>query len=123
MSSLSYGKSFADFIKRSGGMWKLLLPAALGILLIVFGAMGGAESAVSAPESETLTLEQLCAEVEGVGECRAVISRSDSGEVTGVVILCEGAESPAVRLRLTELAKALYGVGANKICIEKIRGG
>ena len=120
MSSLSYGKSFLDFIKRSGGVWKFLLPAALGILLIFFGAMGGTEDSPSASVTDADALAALCSEVEGVGECRAVISRSDSGEVEGVVILCQGAESAEVRMRLVELVRALFGVGANKICIERI---
>lgn len=123
MSSLSSDKSFFDFVKRSGGMWKFILPMALGILLIVFGVYGGQRSdSVTASVADGEALAELCSAVEGVGECRAVINRSDSGEICGVVILCDGADSVAVRLRLTELVRALLGVGANKICIEKING-
>ncbi len=123
MSSLSSDKSFSDFVKRSGGLWKFILPAALGILLIVFGVYGKSGSdSVPTVAADGEALAELCSAVEGVGECRAVINRSDSGEITGVVILCDGADSDVVRLRLTELVRALLGVGANKICIEKING-
>ena len=50
-----------------------------------------------------------------------MINYNEDGDVFGVIILCEGAESVTVRERLSDLLSSLYGIGANRISILKIR--
>ncbi len=121
MSSLSGKGGFLEYVRRSGGLLKIIIPAALGLLLLFVGTVGFGDGESAAPTvGEESSVCELCSQVEGAGECRVMITRSDSGEAVGVVVLCEGADSPSVRLRITELLRALLGVGANRIRVEKI---
>ena len=45
------------------------------------------------------------------------------GEVFAVAILCEGAESPKVRQKLTELVCSIYGIGSNRVTIQPLAKG
>ena len=50
-----------------------------------------------------------------------MITYSGDGEVYAVAVLCDGAESALVRERLTSLVCSLFGVGANRVEILKIK--
>ena len=43
-----------------------------------------------------------------------------NGEVYAVAVICRGADNPKVRERLTELITSMYGIGANRISIQKM---
>ena len=61
--------------------------------------------------------------MEGVGECRVMMTYyPDSNEerVYAVLVLCEGAESPDVRERITSLCCSLYGIGSHRVEIQKL---
>jgi hypothetical protein len=45
------------------------------------------------------------------------------GEVFAVAILCEGAESPRVQKKLTELVCSMYGIGSNRVTIQPLAKG
>ena len=63
---------------------------------------------------------EICSMTEGVGDCRVMITYTDSGDVFGVAILCEGAESAQVRDRLTSLICSVFGIGSHRVEILKI---
>lgn len=96
----------------------LLFAVALIFLSSLFSeGAGGAES-----DSLEQALIEMCASVEGVGECEVMITYrgDDKNEIYAVAILCEGADSVNVRADLTELVGSLFGIGANRIAILKI---
>ena len=119
MNTVSEG--FADFLKKWKGA-RLLLPLLLiGIVLLVAGAFSD-KSSEEPLSSEEERLGALCSGVEGVGECRVMISyeetgRNSSDKVVGVAVVCEGGGSVAVQNRICMLITSLYGIGANRICI------
>jgi hypothetical protein len=39
--------------------------------------------------------------------------------VESVIVICDGADSSQVRLTLTEMLSSFFGIGANRIRIEK----
>ena len=41
----------------------------------------------------------------------------------GCVVVCTGADSPAVRLDVTNAVAAYTGLGSNEICIIKMKSG
>lgn len=118
--SRSSNLGFKDYIGRCGGLRKFLLPALVGLVLLAIGIFGGIGGGAGTPDEEE-RLAALCSSVDGVGECRAVITYSRSGEVSGVALICEGADSVRVRARLVSLVRSLYGVGANSVFIESGR--
>lgn len=67
-------------------------------------------------------LADMCSEIDGVGECRVMITYSEDGEsVYAVAVLCDGGDSVAVRERITELMVSLFGIGSNRISVLKIK--
>ena len=88
------------------------------VLLMLGGNLKGGE------ESESFTLEErtaeLCSLVNGVGECRVMITYGDDESVYAVAVLCDGAEAVSVQREITELTTSLFGIGANRVTILKI---
>jgi len=118
MRKLKSDRSFTDFIR--GGKLSALLPLLIiGVLLLLIPSLynGGGSGESGAPTGEE-RLYEMCSLVEGVGECKVMITYSEGGdEVYAVAVLCEGAESAAVRARLVELIGSLYGIGSNRIAV------
>lgn len=55
----------------------------------------------------------------GSGE-EPLVEKQIEPQVRGVMILCEGAENPVVKQRVTEAVKTVLGIPASRICVEKI---
>ena len=114
-------------------MFKVGLLAALGLILIFFGT--GGDRAVNT-SLEAVSLEdkvaELCSSLEGVGNCRVLISYEEKNlgygkgteeVICGIVVVCEGGDNSKVRARITSMLSALYGIGSNRIQIEKLGTG
>lgn len=111
--------SIKSFLKSHRSLLGVAVIFAASLLLIIFPGAEGEKG--GAPESEAATLSALCSSVLGVGECEAMISYSPSGEVAAVAVICEGADTPAVRAALTDMISSLYGIGSNRISILKAK--
>ena len=104
----------------------ILIALALGLLLLFAGRE---DSATVSLEEEGLEerIATACSTVDGVGECSVYIyfskgdSRDKTETVESVIVVCEGAESVDVRLRLTEMLSSFFGIGTNRIRIEKMQ--
>ena len=113
-------KPFSGFLSglRGGGRLAILLALLLvGVGMILLGRGGEAEKN-SATLSEELA--ELCSMVEGVGECRVMLTESEGGEVVSVAILCDGGDRVEVRAALTDVISELFGIGTNRISIHKL---
>lgn len=115
-------KSFRDFLGSGSYAVKVGIVAILALVLILVGSPGsGAESKDATSEEERLA--EICSLAEGVGECRVMVTYREvdgESEVYAVAVLCQGAESPNVRERITSLICSLYGIGAHRVEIVKI---
>ena len=93
----------------------------LGLALFFYTPSEGESAA-----GELTDTAQMCAAVEGVGECRVALTHKkdkngkETDEVFSVAVICEGADDVSVRARLTELITSLYGIGANRVSIVKL---
>lgn len=106
-----------DAAERLGGMkYVLLVAAVVGIALLAMPS-----GSLSAGEEESVTeearLEALLSQIEGVGEVEALLSDS------GAAIVCQGADSAAVRLQIAQAVRCYTGLGADKIQIFKMTEG
>ena len=107
---------FLAWLRRDGRGWVLPLLALVGILFLILPGRVGSEGT----SDGTSEVESLCASIEGVGECRIMLSYADDGRsVQAVAVICDGADRLEVRHRLTELLSSFYGIGYNRISIEK----
>ena len=134
-----------EFLKKSPGVLRMGAILLLGVLLLLF-ATGGKEEkkeeAEGALSEYGALLEQslasLCAEVEGVGRVRVMVTFERGEEalyqgsvkiasvpprVMGVAVLCSGGGDASVRAALTEMLGALLGVGANRISVLTLAQG
>ena len=118
------GTTLSELIGRRGVLFAALL-LGLGLLLIFFGSgeSGVADTAVQTDEER---LAELCSRMEGVGECYAYIFFEEgdgyrSEDVpSGIAVVCEGGDNARVRARLSEVISSLFGIGTNRIRIEKL---
>ncbi len=114
---------FFAFIKKRD---KKLLVLISAIVLVAFMLMlfGGEDKDVGGEdaEDEEKKLCRLCSEIEGVGECRVMITYRD-GEVFAVAIVCRGANNYKVREALIELVTSIYGIGSNRVSIQPLASG
>ena len=50
-----------------------------------------------------------------------LLTRIDPAKYLGALILCQGADRPAVKLALTEAVSKITGLGADRICVLKMK--
>ena len=113
-------KNFLKYIKDKRGVALAVIALALGIILIFLGGResDGEASGVTDVEER---LAVACSGVDGVGECLVLVNYSPSGGVESVIVICDGADSVEVRSRLYGMISAFFGIGTNRIRVEKRR--
>lgn len=52
---------------------------------------------------------------------QGIVTRIDPAEYLGAVVLCQGADSPSVRLAIIEAVSKITGLGADSICVLKMK--
>ena len=106
---------FLAWLRGDKRVFLLFAVAAVGVLLLAL------PSVISSAEKtgEVTDIETLCGAIDGVGECRVLLSL-DGETVVAVAVICEGGDRLDVRHRLTELLSSFYGIGYNRISIERM---
>lgn len=118
-------KSFIKFFSEKKDVAKIALVLGLGLILIFIGS-GSYDTVEAEPDVEE-RIAAVCSDVDGVGNCSVLVyytpsSRGDEQKkVESVIVICEGADSLTVRLTLTEMLSSFFGIGTNRIRIEKMR--
>ena len=121
---------FISSVKKKGGLLPVLI-VLLGVALLIFGiASSGTDSTDgTGTEDEEERLAELLTMIDGVGECRVMITYTTERvgygsevvrHVEGVAVLCTGGNDPSVKKRITEMTSALYSIGSNKVRVEKL---
>lgn len=93
-----------------------LLVLLLGVVLMLLPSGKTEARTEKTAESGELRLQELLTATEGVGEAQVLISDS------GVVVVCRGADSAAVRLAILRAVGSYTGFGSDKITILKLAG-
>ena len=116
---------FIKFFKEKKDATKILIVLALGLILVFLGSKSDETLEVEAGIEEKIAT--ACSGVDGVGDCSVLVyyapidSRTDEAKVESVIVICEGADSVEVRLTLTEMLSSFFGIGTNRIRIEKMK--
>ncbi len=111
---------------------KIAFLVGLGLLLIFFG-MGGNDTAVTPAAADTIEadIRELCSSLEGVGQCRVLVTyeekslgygKGTESIISGIAVVCEGGESVAVKQRVSSVLSSVFGIGTNRIRVEKLDG-
>ncbi len=114
-------------LRRAAGKYKYAVAVGLlGVLLMLLPS-GGSRSPRAAPDAPEgradvrAEMEAALSAFDGVGRLRLVLTGdAESGRWTGALVVCEGGDGAAVRLRLTQALTALTGLPSDKIAI--VRG-
>lgn len=115
-------KGFFKFIKEKRDITKIAIVLTLGLALIFLGNLSKEKTLESEEAGIEERLTVLCSGVDGVGDCSVLVYYTPSSdEVESVIVICEGADDARVRLRLTEMLSSFFGIGANRIRIEKMK--
>lgn len=117
---LNLDKRITRIFENKGKALQIAFIAVLALILILIGSVG-VENKEEAGENLESKVAQMCSMTEGVGDCSVMITYTSEGEVYAVAVLCDGAESVVVREKITSLMCSLFGVGANRVEILKIK--
>ena len=117
---LNLDKRIAQIFENKGKVLQIAFLAILALILIFIGSVGN-EKTDETDENLEDRVAQMCSMTEGVGDCTVMITYTSDGDIYAVAVLCDGAESVAVRERVTSLICSLFGVGANRVEILKIK--
>ena len=104
----------------------IVIALAVGLILIFLGTREDVVTETSAPGLEE-RIAEACSGIEGVGRCAVYVyyseadSRSGEKKVESVIVICDGADSDDVRLRLCEMLSSFFGIGTNRVRIEKMQ--
>ena len=116
---------FLKFFKEKKDFTKILIVLALGLILIFLG--NKSEDVVASDVDIEEKIATACSGVAGVGDCSVLVYyapqdlRADEAKVESVIVICDGADSVEVRLTLTEMLSSFFGIGTNRIRIEKMK--
>ena len=105
------------FDRIGAAAWALMGMLALLCLLLISGRK---ESDDVGTDIER-RMERVIKRMEGVRDCDVMIIE-DGNEITGVLIVCEGAEDVAVRIRVQNAAKTLLNIENSKIGVVPMEG-
>lgn len=85
-----------------------------------FGAQKADEQTAdtqSLQNDEEARLSAILSTLEGAGEVQTMITKSD-GNITGVLIVADGAKNPTTRLRLMRACASALGISEDIICVQ-----
>lgn len=114
----------------TNGYFKIAVLLALGLLLIFFGMRGDEAVSTSITDGETLEerVSTLLSSLEGVGECKVLITYEEKALgygkdteklISGIAVVCDGGDSIVVKERVSSVLSSLFGIGKNRIRVEK----
>lgn len=70
----------------------------------------------SLENDEEARLSAILSNLEGAGDVQTMITKSD-GEITGVLVIADGAKNPMIRLRLMQACASALGINEDVICV------
>ena len=135
-------KKWMERLKGEKGLYLIVVLGLAGmglILLSQFWPAGGDTSSANADVTYASELEErltaLVAGVEGVGECRVMITLESGTEyvyttqtmlvtevlpkVRGVVVVCDGGDDQTVCDRVTEVITTALNIPKRRVCVTK----
>lgn len=103
-------------LREKKSLWLIAAALVLGVCLMLFGGMETfGEGGTASLEAR---VEELCERVNGVSDVSVMITFTADGEtVRGAAVVCTGGDDAAIRLTLTELLCALFGVPSSNVSV------
>lgn len=130
-----------EWLKGENGRRVIVIAGLLGMALILLSQFLPESQPTSAPPTDYAeALEQrlitLVSSVDGVGECRVMVTLESGTEyvytaqtalvaevypaVRGVVIVCDGGDQPSICERVTEVVTTALNISKRRVCVTKL---
>ncbi len=107
-------KGLIVYLKEKKSLWLIIALLALGIALMLFGGTGGDSANEASLETR---VEKLCERVDGASDISVMVRVDSLGEVRGIAVVCRGGESASVRLTITDMLTALFGIPSSAVSV------
>ncbi len=107
-------RGIALYLKEKKSLWLIIGALALGVCLMLFGGTGSAKTSDASLEAR---IEKLCERVEGASDISVMVRTDSVGEVRGVAVVCRGGDVASVRLTVTEMLTALFGIPSSAVSV------
>lgn len=98
-----------------------------GQVRVLLSCQTGEETLYQTDTQDSTNAEQTQRQSETVilsdgqrGEA-GLVRRRDPPKYLGAVVVCQGGDNPQVRLAIVEAVRCATGLGANQICVEKMK--
>lgn len=104
-----------SYLKEKKSLWLVLAVLVLGVCLMLFG--GASEDGGTDDASLEARIERLCERVTGASDISVMVRTDSVGEVRGVAVVCRGGEDANVRLTVTEMLTALFGIPSSAVSV------
>lgn len=97
----------------------------IAIALIIYSSVATstkkkAQAQTTATQSlendEEARLSAILSNLEGAGNVQTMITKSN-GEISGVLVIADGAKNPLTRVRLMQACASALGISEDKICV------
>lgn len=124
--NLIFGKQFFGHLKKRKEVFWAALILIMAVVFILMGTRSNEEK-ISTDASLEDRVAELCKSIDGVGKCKVLIyykeqsSKYDTQKVESIVVVCEGGDSVEIRRCLTEMLSSFFGIGTNRVRIEKMK--
>ena len=125
---MSFKVEAVGFFKKHRSKLVPLAIALVGVILLIFSS--GASDSGDTEDELTRQVREFCEDIEGVGECRVMISYENSGSgyfptdkdkrVAAVAVACRGAERKDVQKTLKDMLSSFFGIGTNKVSVLRL---
>lgn len=102
------------YLKEKKSFWLIIALLALGVGMMLFGGTGNVGKNESSLEAR---IETLCERVDGASDISVMVRLDSIGEVRGIAVVCRGGESASVRLTITEMLTALFGIPSSSVSV------
>ena len=133
-------RSLLKSLKNRRVLLPVILLLSVGVLFMTLSSLPKEEEYKGTDISKYKTeleeeLEALLSSVEGVGRCKVTVTVGKGEErvykngilievipptISGVTVVCRGADSDTVRFEVTEMITALFGIGYNRVAVVKL---
>ena len=126
---MKYSERIRAYLTAHASVVKPVAIALVGAILLLLASGVGGGGASCEEDELTRQVREFCEAIDGVGECRVMISYKSEGggyfsdgeaRVMAVAVACRGASSVKVRESLTDLLTTLFDIGANRVTIFRL---
>lgn len=101
--------NFVKRVKEIKNIKIIVLVFIIAVALIIYSSVATSSESVSYMSDEEMRLASILSSVNGAGDVEVMISQSGN-QISGVLVLADGANNPLVRIRLVEATSSALGI-------------